>query len=221
VFSVNAIAEVLGVDVCSALPAYHAFSGCDYTSSFIRRGKVKPFELLKRTPSFLQTFDDLGSAETLSYEQSRALERFVCAMYGKTQFSDCNALRYKLFQGRYDVKTSQKAFNLSNGIDLCMLPPCRSSLQMHCMRSNYVAYTCKTAHVPFQNLQSPAGIGWIVGSGGELEIQWTSGRILPQQLADVLYGSDAEVSSEFEETDEFEVNNIIDVVFDDEEYLDQ
>jgi hypothetical protein len=218
VISVNAIAEVLGVDVCSALPAYHAFSGCDYTSSFVRRGKVKPFELLKKTPSFLQTFGDLGSAETFSCEQSMALERFVCAMYGKAQFSDCNALRYKLFQGRYDVKTSEKAFNLSNGIDLCMLPPCRSSLRMHCMRSNYVAYTWKTAHVPFQNLQSPAGIGWIFGAGGKLEVQWTSGRILPQQLADVLYGSETEVSSE--ETDEFEVDNIIDVVFDDDEDLD-
>ena len=109
------------------------------------------------------------------------------------------------------IKTSQRAFNLSNGIDLCMLPPCRSSLQMHCMRSNYVAFTWKTAYVPFQNLQSPAGIGWIVKASGELEVQWTSGRILPQQLADVLYGTEVEVSSE--ETDEFEMNNIIDVFF--------
>ena len=36
--SLNQLYSYLGNDFCAALPAYHAFTGCDYTASFCRRG---------------------------------------------------------------------------------------------------------------------------------------------------------------------------------------
>ena len=39
------LAEVLGQDLCKALPGFHAFRGCDYTAAFYRKGKAHPFNL--------------------------------------------------------------------------------------------------------------------------------------------------------------------------------
>lgn len=217
--NVKSIAEVLGIDVCQALPAYHAFSGCDYTSSFCRRGKIRPFELVKNHTDFILAFIELGSEAVLSNSLSTTLERYVCFMYGQPKLSDCNEVRYKLFQARYDVKNSEKAFSISDGIDLCMLPPCRSSLQLHARRANYVAHVWKNAQVQYQHLPSPVGNGWIQACDGSIEIQWTTGSILPQQLVDILYSNNTQSACDeiFEYTDEIEVDNIIDAVFDDEE----
>ena len=34
----------LGSKVSKTLPALHAFTGCDYTSSFSRKGKIRPLK---------------------------------------------------------------------------------------------------------------------------------------------------------------------------------
>ena len=33
---INNIADTLGTELCDALPAFHAFTGCDYTASFLK-----------------------------------------------------------------------------------------------------------------------------------------------------------------------------------------
>ena len=42
--SVNDVHSTLGDDMAQALPAFHAFTGCDSTSSFVRRGKKCPLK---------------------------------------------------------------------------------------------------------------------------------------------------------------------------------
>ena len=39
-------AEKLGAEMCSALPGFHAFTGCDTTSAFSFKGKIKPYKIL-------------------------------------------------------------------------------------------------------------------------------------------------------------------------------
>ena len=51
--NVQAVAKDLGDEINLALVALHAFTGCDTTSAFVRRGKVKPLTLLKKHPEFL------------------------------------------------------------------------------------------------------------------------------------------------------------------------
>ena len=43
---VNAISHQLGPTICTALPAFHDFTGSGYTSSFMRRGKTRPYDLM-------------------------------------------------------------------------------------------------------------------------------------------------------------------------------
>jgi len=52
---VKVIAKVLGPDLCAVLPTYHEFTGCDYTSAFLRKGKVKPFQILQRHPHIISS----------------------------------------------------------------------------------------------------------------------------------------------------------------------
>ena len=59
--NVQTVAKDLGDEINLALVALHAFIGCDTTSAFVRRGKVKPLTLLKKYPEFLPTFHALGS----------------------------------------------------------------------------------------------------------------------------------------------------------------
>ena len=42
----SAIAMSIGSKMCQALPAYYAFTGTDYTSAIIGKGKVRPFRQL-------------------------------------------------------------------------------------------------------------------------------------------------------------------------------
>ena len=90
---IQAIANVLGTDVCAALPAYHAFTGCDYTSSFVRKGKVQPFKIVCRHSDFTAAFKNLRTSADMDGTQLPALEQFICSMYVRAAYKDTNALR--------------------------------------------------------------------------------------------------------------------------------
>ena len=40
----NQTSQAVGMNVCEALPAVHAFTGCEYTASFSRKGKIRPLK---------------------------------------------------------------------------------------------------------------------------------------------------------------------------------
>ena len=55
----------LGSTLSQALPAFHAFSGCDYEAAFYGKGKKKPFAILKKCK---QTQAAFASLESKSFE---------------------------------------------------------------------------------------------------------------------------------------------------------
>ena len=74
---VNAISHQLGPTICTALPAFHAFTGSDCTSSFMRRGKTRPYDLMVKNDKFLKPFQRLGSDALVPDDVSTALESYV------------------------------------------------------------------------------------------------------------------------------------------------
>jgi len=58
--NVQAVAKDLGDETNLAIVALHAFTGCDTTTAFVRKGKVKPLTLLKKHPEYLPAFRALG-----------------------------------------------------------------------------------------------------------------------------------------------------------------
>ena len=85
--SVNQIYRKLGAKFCEALPAYHAFPGCDYTASFNRKGKVSPFKILEKDGLAQDAFASLNSDETITQDIISTLEEFICKIYGKKKLN--------------------------------------------------------------------------------------------------------------------------------------
>ena len=49
----------LGKDLCRALPAFHAFTGSDYTAAFSRKGKICPLKTLEKDKTAQTVFGDM------------------------------------------------------------------------------------------------------------------------------------------------------------------
>ena len=47
--------------MCDALPGFHAFTGSDYTSAFVRKGKVRPFAFLEKDTVAQKAFAQMSS----------------------------------------------------------------------------------------------------------------------------------------------------------------
>ena len=208
--NVQAVAKDLGDEINLALVALHAFTGCDTTSAFVRRGKVKPLTLLKKHPEFLPTFHALGSRVDIEDRVFKDLEKFTCLMYG-SKLGDINSLRYEKFIERFSAKPGE-VLTSYNGVDMSLLPPCRESLKMHVRRANYQALIWKKADQATPSIPGPDGHGWNTNVEGELEICWTNGNLMPQELADIITGP-LNPSSKDEEDVTVDYEDISDVVF--------
>ena len=78
-------------DFLNVLLDYHCFTGCDSTSSFAGRGKIKPLVELVKNNVFIDTFKNIGRIPASS-EMFSSLEQFVCIIYG--QRSNANLYVY-------------------------------------------------------------------------------------------------------------------------------
>jgi hypothetical protein len=71
------MAQVLGDDVCKALPSLHTFTGCDSISSFAGKGKLTALKTLKGSHSYQELFYQLGSDWEISSEVFKRIEAFA------------------------------------------------------------------------------------------------------------------------------------------------
>ena len=103
-----------------ALIGYHSFTGCDTTSCFAGRGKVRPLSIMASKERYMDVFASLGRGETVSVEHENILESFVCEMYGEKCRRDeslcVDDARYKI----YCRKNGKLPYD--------SLPPCRNVL---------------------------------------------------------------------------------------------
>ena len=135
-----------------ALLGLHAFSGNDYVSSFMRRGKRVCWNLVKENPEFLTAFGEVGLEMRASESLLSSLERFVCRLYTEKRLTSVNEVRKKIFW---------KNYSRENRItDLSLLPPCHSSLLLHINRANYVARIWQQASTPIMEIEDPKYHGW-------------------------------------------------------------
>lgn len=50
------LALKLGPKLCKSLPAFHAFTGCDYTAAFYNKGKIRPFKIYSKNELYQTIF---------------------------------------------------------------------------------------------------------------------------------------------------------------------
>ena len=95
--NINQLHENLGEKLCRTLPAYHALTGCDYTVSFNRKGKIKPLKVLQKNETAMDAFIEIGVAEELKEETCLLIEKYVCAVYGKKNLEDIDEVQTQIF----------------------------------------------------------------------------------------------------------------------------
>jgi hypothetical protein len=125
---VSALYKKLGPKISEALPALHAFTGCDFNPALYRRGKKKPLQFLMSSEIFQKVFLDLGSKEHNVQDPFNIIPSFTCHLYVLKKLDDVNQAGIVIFNKTYKVKDKSKPFSLSiQNYDACHLPPCQST----------------------------------------------------------------------------------------------
>ena len=191
----------------------HAFTGCDSTSSFVGKGKIRPLSIMKKDEVLLDIFAGLGMQEQIDDSTLKHLERFVCLMYGHTSSNDVNKVRATIVRQRF-TPGDDRPMSHRRGLDLSQLPPCRNALVKHIKRANYQAMIWRQASQTRPDLPSPDENGWVQTDNGTLEIDWCDGQILPSEIVDIL--ADSEFTQQ-EAMDDDEPCDVIEWLEDSEE----
>ena len=181
---IHLVIDETGMDLCSALPALHAFSGSDSTSSFVRKGKKTVLKTIKQHPEYIKAFLSLGRSINIDEHTWQQLEEFCCLLYGGSAPFDINVLRHEKFIQRFSPKPGTLLSTYS-GVDMSLLPPCKDAMEMHLRRATYQALVWYNANKANPDIPSPCGQGWEMDDG-HLSIKWTESDLLPQELVNVL-----------------------------------
>lgn len=161
-FPIHVLARNLGSERSSALPFFHAFTGCDTVSCFTGRGKKTAWEVWNSFTDIAQTFVKLSSEPADVQPFLPDIQMFVVLMYDRSSSKmTVNALRQHLFTKK---SRSMEA-----------LPPTEAALLQHVKRaafqSGYSWYRCLSAQ---QTLPSPNQWGWCDDGSGEWKPLWTT-----------------------------------------------
>lgn len=113
VSSIHRAMEEKNPGICSALPAVHAITGCDYTAAMFMRGKKKPLKMLIEHddgPKFIECFREMSRGPEI---QSNVVEKYVCHLYGMQNTTKVNKVRKDTLQNlAHCRKTGKKWENI-------------------------------------------------------------------------------------------------------------
>ena len=181
--SVDQLYLTIGASMCKALPAYHAFTGCDYTSSFSRKGKVAPLKKLEKNAECQTALGLLSEVETDGDVEQflPQISKFVCEMYGKRHLKSTDDARMDIFMSKYELKREDQLISSVQKLDGSMLPPCSQVLKNKVLRTSYVAKLWMSAVSPHPPCASPTEFGWKL-EDNRFRVVWFNGKSAPQSL---------------------------------------
>ena len=193
--NINQIHNCLGEKLCMSLSAFHAFTGCDYTAAFNRKGKVRPLRLLEKDESVQLVFSKLHEWNSITNEDIKIVEGFVCGMYGDKKFQSVDDLHLEMFLKKYKPKNGSLVDNMMR-MDSSSLPPCSKVLYEKLKRSSYVARLWKNCLLSDAQWQDVLSFGWKM-EGRYYGIQWFVGDSAPK-IVNVVRKSEGTALSMFE-----------------------
>ena len=179
--NISGIAEALNnktPNITEALLGFHALTGCDYTSSFHRKGKIQPF---KRLESQNEHVGPMCTLSTNDVDES-GIVKYVASLY-RCDTSDIDEARYTSFI-RMTTGSSDHVIEQIKRCNCASLPPCTNSLRKHIKIANYVAKMWKRAaeQDPTEG-ENPLNYGWELGEDG-LQPEWFDGKQLPDSITE-------------------------------------
>ena len=164
-YPVHLITKQLSQPVIENILGFHAFTGCDTTSSFAGYGKRTCWKVFLKNPQLLQGIGRDG--------HSAPAEQFVCHLYGATEpTAGVNKGRLDLFQkGKKSLE---------------MLPPTADSFELHLARANYQAKIWLHAAQTKISIESPSTCGgWKLDELG-LHMVWSGLPPVPEACIELV-----------------------------------
>jgi len=156
---VHCIAKELGPVVCASLPAAHALTGCDTTSSLNRIGKKSAYSKLVK---YADSLTKLSSFHDNDLDGSVAAARkFVLLLYARKKGKDINTLH----ELRYVLATTTDK-------TAAMLPPTKDSFKQHVLCAKYQTRLWCQSYTASQEVVEPVGHGWSACDGGIVPIMF-------------------------------------------------
>ena len=195
----NDLHKYLTQQLCQSLPGFHAFTGSDYTCSFYRKGKVKPFAILKKHPKYQKLFSDLNNPTCVENdEMMKILQEFTNTMYGLKNCTSVNNARFILFEKFFSSDSEGELFMKNvKQFDSNIIPPCWKSLKEKILRTTYVTNMWQNATDPVCTKYKLQDCGWLVNSN-EVEPLWFEGDPTPLNIEDIIFPEDREYTIEEE-----------------------
>lgn len=190
------ISRSLRPSLCQALPAFHAYTGSDYTADFAAKGKIRPFNILRKLPEYQKTLAHLDSENE---EDVKTLHMFTGEIYGVKKCTDINEARQALFVKLTAPNKKKSILQKIRNVEATMLPPCKSVLDLKIKRTHYVSFIWRNAcaQCPAENMK-PEEYGWHTMER-RLVPQWDTQNHVPDMLEE----------EEIDETDPDEPDEII------------
>lgn len=196
------LALKLGSKLCQGLPAFHAFTGCDYTAAFYNKGKVKPFKIFSENEKYQIIFASLtDEADIFIEEKMGVIQEFTNTIYGIKNCTKVNDARYRIFLKNYSAKEDSEQFlKKIRCFDSNTIPPCWISLQQKILRTIYINSMWIHATEPNCVKLQPENCGWFLDV--YLKPMGFVGDQTPLKIEDIVHISEKEnddESSEFED----------------------
>jgi hypothetical protein len=145
----HAIADAIGLEKASALPLFHAFTGCDTVSFFCGRGKKtawKMWNTYDNATDALVTI--LAAPQSIGDASMSVIERYVVLLYDRTSNED-------------DVNSARKHLFTQKNRAIDAIPPSQAALLQHTRRAVYQgAHIWGQALVPSPVVPCPSEWGW-------------------------------------------------------------
>ena len=100
--NITNLSEHYTKQMCEAILALHAFTGCDSVSSFRSIGKSKPLKLLLKSPVHCDALKHLGDDWNVDDDLLIGCEKFTCVLYGKSKFESVDEVRHLMLKSKCD-----------------------------------------------------------------------------------------------------------------------
>ena len=103
-----------------AMVRMHAFTGNNYVSSFLCKGKQLCWRFVCNNQIFLDLFGRLGMEVILTDEVYDSIEKYVCRIYGEKRIEHVNDARSRIFWNKPKEKENKDIY-------ISLLLPCKNS----------------------------------------------------------------------------------------------
>ena len=102
------LVEHLGEELSKSIPAFHAFTGCDYSLAFEGNEKIRPFELLAKDRECQNAFSRLET-EDIDEDLINVIQSYVCKLYGIKRGNSINEVFVQNFYKAFSPKKNSES----------------------------------------------------------------------------------------------------------------